>query len=354
MSAATRQFAQKKISSGKTKPDVVTTLQMVAAEAGVSPSTVSRIINGTASVSDARRSAVEQAIAKLKFQPNPTARGLATGRSMTIGVVTQAIDSPYYSEGLRGIETYLQAHGYAPLFMSGNWNAQDEARCLSQLIARRVDGIIFFAGCLNNKELADHAKRLPIVVTGRSLKARGLLSLKIDDHAGAMMATRHLLELGHRKIAFIGGPADHIDALERFEGYKQVLAENKIAFDPKLVAEGDFREAGGEAATHRLLDGGAKFSALFCANDQMTHGVYLALSQRGVNVPGDVSVVGFDDLSASAYMLPPLTTIRQSVLALGQCSAQAVLQLINGQRARISLPPVELIVRKSTQPFKGE
>lgn len=352
MTAAIRQSPKKRTSPNKAREALVTTLEMVATEAGVSPSTVSRIINGTASVSEGRRTAVEQAIVKLKFQPNPAARGLATGRSMTIGVVTQAIDSPYYSEGLRGIEIFLQAQGYAPLFMSGNWNAQDEARCLSQLIARRVDGIIFFAGCLNNKELAAHAKRLPIVVTGRNLKASGLFSLKVDDHAGAALATRHLIDLGHRKIAFIGGPADHSDALERLEGFKQTLAEAKITFNPKLVAEGDFREAGGEAAVHRLLDNGAKFTALFCANDQMAHGVYLALSQRGLSVPGDVSVVGFDDLSASAYMLPPLTTIRQSVLALGQCSAQAVLQMINEQRPRVSLPPVELIVRRSTQALR--
>ncbi len=134
------------------------TLQMVAEEAGVSPSTVSRIINGTAVVSEARRVAVELAIAKLGFRPNPAAQGLATGRSMTIGVVTQAIDSPYYGEGLLGIETFLQGQGYAPLFMSGKWREEDEARCLSQLIARRVDGIIFFAGRLGDRELAECAK----------------------------------------------------------------------------------------------------------------------------------------------------------------------------------------------------
>lgn len=337
--------------SGPGKPGgpIVTTLEMVAAEAGVSPSTVSRIINGTAKVSEARRSAVEQAIAKLKFQPNPAARGLATGRSLTIGVVTQAIDSPYYSEGLRGIEMYLQDQGYAPLFMSGNWKEQDEARCLSQLIARRVDGIIFFAGRLGNKELSAYAKQLPVVVTGRQLKGSGLFSLKVDDQNGAALATRHLIGLGHRRIAFIGGPSDHSDAQERFEGYKQTLADAKIPFNPKLVAEGDFRESGGEQAVNWLLDTGAKFTALFCANDQMAHGVYLGLSQRGLRVPEDVSIVGFDDLAASSYMLPPLTTIRQSVQALGQCSARAVLQMINGERPKISMPPVELVVRKSTR-----
>lgn len=349
MATISKYPPNKRSAAGKSGGPVVTTLEMVATEAGVSPSTVSRIINGTATVSEARRAAVEQAIAKLNFQPNPAARGLATGRSMTIGVVTQAIDSPYYSEGLRGIELFLQEQGYAALFMSGNWNEKDEERCLSQLIARRVDGIIFFAGRLGNKELALYAKQLPVVVTGRQLKGNGLFSLKVDDQNGAALATRHLIGLGHRRIAFIGGPPDHSDAQERFEGYKQTLADAKIAFNQKLVADGDFREAGGVQAVNWLLDSGANFSAVFCANDQMAHGVYLGLSQRGLRVPEDVSVVGFDDLVASSYMLPPLTTIRQSVLDLGQWSARAVLQMVNGERPRISLPPVELIVRKSTR-----
>jgi len=349
MAAIPKFPPNKKPASRKNRRPVVTTLEMVAEEAGVSPSTVSRFINGTATVSGARRSAVEQAIVKLNFLPNPAARGLATGRSMTIGVVTQAIDSPYYGEGLRGIETFLQEQGYAPLFMSGNWNELDEARCLSQLIARRVDGIIFFAGRLHNKDLTAYAKQLPIVVTGRRLKGTGLFSLKVDDHEGAVLATRHLTGLGHRKIAFIGGPPDHSDALERLGGYKQALAESNIPFDPRLIAEGDFREEGGVRAVNYLLDSGAKFTALFCANDQMAHGVYLGLSRRGLRIPEDVSVVGFDDLSASSYMLPPLTTISQSVLSLGQCSASAVLQMIDGKRPRISLPPVELIVRESTR-----
>jgi LacI family transcriptional regulator len=327
----------------------VTTLAMVAAAAGVSPSTVSRIINGSADVTPARRAAVEAAIAQLNFRPNPAARGLAGGRSMTVGVVTQAIDSPYYGEGLRGIESALQAVGYAPLFMSGQWRGEEEARCIAQLLARRVDGIIVFAGRLGDKELAAYARQVPVVVTGRKLRGSGLFSLTVDDRQGAALATRHLLELGHRRIAFIAGPPDHADAIERMEGYKQALDEAHIRFDPALVAQGDFHEAGGGRAVDELIAAGTPFTALFCANDQMAHGAYLALFRKGLRIPDEVSVVGFDDLLASAYMLPPLTSIRQSVLALGQCSAQALLQMIGGQRPRVTLPPVQLVVRESTR-----
>jgi LacI family transcriptional regulator len=324
------------------------TLEMVAKEAGVSMATVSRIINGTAQVSAERRTAVEKAIAKFKFRPNPAARGLAMGRSTTIGVITQAIDSPFYGEGLRGIEHHLQQHGYAALFMSGNWNEEDEARCVRELLARRVDGIIMFSGRSKDSEIAAYAKKVPIVVSGRSLKAPGVLSLPIEDRQGAILATRHLIELGHRRIAFISGILRHPDAEERLSGYRQALADAGVAYDAKLVVPGDFHEEGGVDATLRLIRSQERFTALFCVNDQTAYGACLALYRSGLSVPHDVSVVGFDDLHSSEYRVPPLTSVRQSVRALGETSAEAMLRLLKHERPRVTLPPVELIVREST------
>lgn len=328
--------------------DSPTTLEMVAKEAGVSMATVSRIINGTAKVSTERKHAVEAAIAKLKFRPNAAARGLALGKSSTIGVITQAIDSPFYGEGVRGIEDYLQQRGYAALFMSGNWNEEDETRCMSELLSRRVDGIIIFSGRLEDRELAMYAKQVPIVVSGRNLDAPGIFSLQVDDEQGAMLATQHLIELGHQRIAFIAGILDHPDAAERFKGYRRALANAGIAHDPKLVAPGDFHEEGGVDATLRLLNSGSKFTALFCVNDQTAYGACLALYRSGLSVPRDVSVVGFDDLHSSSYRVPPLTTVRQSIRVLGESSGAAMLQMLQKQRPNVSLPRVELIVREST------
>lgn len=324
------------------------TLEMVAREAGVSMATVSRIINGTANVSPERKSAVEAAIAKYNFRPNPAARGLAMGRSTTIGVITQAIDSPFYGEGLRGIEHYLQQHGYAALFMSGNWNEQDEARCVTELLGRRVDGIIIFSGRLDDASLAAYAKKVPIVLSGRRLKAPGIYALPIEDQQGAVLATQHLIELGHRRIGFIAGILNHPDAIERLNGYRRALAQADIKYDPALVVPGDFHEEGGMEATLRLLGSRARFTALFCVNDQTAYGACLALYRSGLSVPGDVSVVGFDDLHSSSYRVPPLTTVRQSIRTLGESSAQAMLQLLNNKRPRILLPQVELVVREST------
>ncbi len=150
-------------------------LRMVAREAGVSASTVSRIINGTVNVSDGLKHAVEAAIAKFDFRPNAAARGLALGKTLTIGVVAQAIDSPFYGEGLRGIEACLRQRGYAPLFMSGNWHEEDEDRCMREFIARGVDGIIVFAGRLGDAKLKSYAKEVPIVVTGRQFARAGVV-----------------------------------------------------------------------------------------------------------------------------------------------------------------------------------
>ncbi|HEY0801811.1 MAG TPA: LacI family DNA-binding transcriptional regulator, partial [Steroidobacteraceae bacterium] len=289
------------------------TIRIVAREAGVSASTVSRIINGTVNVSDGLKHAVEAAIAKFDFRPNASARGLALGKTLTIGVMAQAIDSPFYGEGLRGIEACLQQRGYAPLFMSGNWRDEDEDRCIREFIARGADGIIVFAGRLSDAKLKSYAKQISIVVTGRRLRAPGLFSLQIDDQHGAMLAVRHLIDFGHRKIAFITGSENHPDAMERLAGYKETLQDAGISFEPKLVAVGDWHEAGGLRATLELLDSKVEFTALFCVNDQTAYGACLALYRRGLSVPGDMSVVGFDDLPASAYRLPPLTSVRQSI-----------------------------------------
>ncbi len=159
------------IRAGRSDTPAGVTLGMVAEHAGVSPSTVSRILNGTAIVSDEKRAAVDSAIAKLGFVPNPMARGLAGGRTLSIGVVTQAIDSPFYGAALRGIEVELGVAGYSPLFMSGHWRSDVESRCIEVLRARRVDGLIVLTGRLSDAVLRAVARSTPVVVTGRSLNS---------------------------------------------------------------------------------------------------------------------------------------------------------------------------------------
>jgi LacI family transcriptional regulator len=326
------------------------TLDMVAAEAGVSAASVSRILNGSATVSDDKRAAVDAAIAKLGFVPNPVARGLAGGRSFSIGVLTQAIDSPFYGGALRGIEEQLSESGYSPLFVTGRWSAAQEARSIELLRARRVDGIIVVTGRVSEAVLTGLAKEMPVVVTGRKLPARqNLCALKFDDYEGARLATHHLMTLGHRRIAMIAGDLKHPDGKERLRGYRTALEAAGIAYTPGLVVQGDFTEASGLTAVERLIDSREPFTAIFAANDQMAFGAGLALYRRKIRVPQDVSLVGFDDLASAVYALPPLTTVHHPVVELGQLAAQAMLQLLAGETPTVKLPAPRLIVRESTR-----
>lgn len=324
------------------------TLEMVARAAGVSPSTVSRILNGTAVVSDEKKAAVDEAVARLGFVPNPMARGLAGGRTLSVGVVTQAIDSPFYGGALRGVEDELSSAGYSPLFVSGHWNAAQEARSIEVLRSRRVDGIIVLTGRLSDAALATYAQSLPIVVTGRNLQAPGLYALNFDNFEGGRLATHHLLSLGHRRIAFIAGDTRHPDAKERQRGYRAALEAAGVAFDPALVMPGQYHEDSGRMAVERLLDSRAGFTALFAANDQMAFGARLALHKRRLRVPEDVSLVGFDDLSSAMYTVPPLSTVHHPVYELGQIAASAMLQMLAGEHPEGTLPSPRFIVREST------
>ena len=333
--------------SNNTSQEVVT-LDMVAAAAGVSPSTVSRILTGNARVSDNKRTAVETTIQRLGYQPNVMARGLAKGRTFSIGVLTQDINSPFYGEALRGIENALTGTGILPLFVSGHWHLQDEVELMALMLARRVDGIIVLTGRLSDAQLLEYSQRVPIVVTGRDLKGPGLVSLRVDDFEGAKLATQHLIELGHRAIAHIAGPQDHGDSVERLRGYRAALTEAGIEFDANLVVYADFHEPGGVLAVNQLLSARHSFSAVFASNDQTALGARLAFFQRNIRVPEDVSLVGFDDLPAAQYAIPPLTTVHQPVCELGQSAAESLLKLVNGQKVKVNLPPFKLVVRDST------
>ena len=324
-------------------------LDEVAREAGVSPATVSRILNGTAAVSALKTLAVESAIRKLGFTPNPVARGLAGGRTMSIGVITQAIDSPFYGAALRGIEDRLDPIGYCPLFVSGHWDAAAESRGVELLLARRVDGIIVLTGRLTDQALRACARRVPVVVTGRDMKAPGLYSLNFDNFEGGRLATQHLLDLGHREIAFIAGDGQHPDANERLRGHMHALKSAGVAANAALIVPGAYNELSGSLAVDKLLTSGIRFTAIFAANDQMALGAMLGLQRRAVRVPDDVSVVGYDDLPNAPYSNPPLSTIHQPAYELGELAAASMLQLVNGERPQGTLPAPRFVARESAR-----
>ena len=351
MTTQKRSRSAKQTSKGRDSGPV--TIGKVARAAGVSASTVSRVLNGTAVVSDVKKQAIDEAIASLGFVPNPIARGLAGGRTFSIGVVTQALDSPFYGAAMRGIEEELMPAGYNALFVSGHWNASAEARCLAVLQSRRVDGIIVLTGRLSDQALKAYAKSQPLVVTGRTLKAPGLFALNFDNFEGGRLATQHLIHLGHQRIAFITGDPGHPDATERLRGYRAALEAAGIAFDEALVVPGEYHELSGLLAVDRLLETRQRFTAIFAANDQMAIGAALGLQRRSLRVPEDVSIVGFDDLPTSQYAIPPLNSVQQPAYELGRLAASAMLQLLTDAKPSVEVPAPRLVARESSRRLHG-
>ncbi|QFI56616.1 LacI family DNA-binding transcriptional regulator [Aeromonas simiae] len=326
----------------------------MARRAGVSASTVSRILNGSAKVAADKRQAVENAIQELNFRPNLMAQYLKTGQSMTLGVLTQHVESPFSNEMLRGVEHTLQGMEYVPLIVSGHWNVEEEVERLRLLVARRVDGLIILTGHVNQQTLLEFSQQIPIVATGHNIMTERVHSFSINNRLGGYMATRYLLDLGHRDIAHIVGLPDHNDAIERHHGYRQALVSAGLEYDPSLVIQGDFAEAGGLNAVKKLVESGRKFSAIFCANDQTCYGAILGLKQCGLRVPEDVSLIGFDDLPFSTYSNPPLTTVRQPIYEMGVKMAKTLLGLIeNTELNSDELPELSIVERDTTLPYKG-
>lgn len=330
-------------------PRAVTTLRDVARLAGVSPATVSRILNGTAAVADDKRKAVESAIAQLGFKPNLAARGLRGGSSMTIGILTQEMESPHFTAAIKGIDEGLVGTGYAPLVVPGHWNPLEEHERVRLLISRHVDAIAIVGGSLSDAQVLAFAEQLPVAITGRQLSGPNLISFHLNQREGARLATQHLLELGHRQIAQINGPQSHLDARERMDGIRLAHAQAGVPMDARLMVEGDFQEKGGAAAMARLLDSGVPFTAVVCGNDQSLFGARLTLMRRGLRVPEDVSLVGFDDLPVARYMTPPITTVRQPMFEIGQAVAAALLSRLGATPPLpVATPVVSLSVREST------
>lgn len=327
------------------------TILDIAEKAKVSPSTVSRVLRNSAGVAARKRAAVLHAVAELDYRPNIFAQSLASGQSMTIGVLTQNFGSPFYDGILLGILLGLEGSDYWPLFADGRWQPAVEQQALEQLLARRVDGLIVIGGRTSEETLQKFAAKTPLVVIARELRSMPQSCLYVDNYEAAYQMTRYLLEMGHRAIAHITAVVDFNetvnDIVQRYAGYQQALHDAGIKPDPRLVVEGNLQQQSGVLAVEMLLAKGRPFSAIFAANDQMSFGARLALYRRGIRVPEDVSLAGFDDESSAAYMVPPLTTVRQPAQQMGQKAAQAILAMINGESPELPLFKGQIIIRES-------
>ncbi len=321
----------------------------VAQLAGVSVSTVSRFLNRSSFVSDEKAQKIEQAIIDSGYKPKFQMQVNTSRRSMTIGVLIQHPDSPFTSRILNDMEKTLIAQGYSLVIASGHWTSSLEEHALEYLLKSNVDGIIIVTGNLDSKKIIKTAQTVPIVTLGYDIEAPNVHALNLDNVLGGYMATLHLLQLGHVNIAHIMGLETQPDSHARLSGYKRALTESEIAINPKLIKQGDFSCEQGYERTVELIKSKVHFSAIFAANDLTAYGAIKALHDHGINVPEQVSVIGFDDLPTSQYFTPALTTLRQPVEELGELCAHTILNHLTGERLEERLPPIDLIVRQSTK-----
>ncbi len=327
------------------------TIKEVSRLAGVSNATVSRVLNGTVPVSPEITERVLAAVRQLDYRPNAFARGLVTNRSGGLGVAVNDVASPYFGKIIRGVEAEAEEAGMHLLISSGHAEAKKERAALGFLADRRSDALVAHVEGLSDEELAPYLRsEPPLVVVGRCVPGYEQRSVYLDNYAGGLMATRHLLEQGHRRIVHVTGPSRYPDSRTRRRGFEDAMRGAGLEPDPALIIEADFEEQGGYLAMREILRRAPDMTAAFMGNDQMAAGAYSALREAGYSIPEDVSVVGYDDVDLSRYLFPTLTTIRQPLEEMGRAAARTALALLGSQgEVRNRFDP-ELISRHSVAP----
>jgi LacI family transcriptional regulator len=329
------------------------TLREVAARAQVHPSTASRALNREtrSSVSAVTAARVLDAARALDYRPNSLARGLRTNRTFTIGMVVPDLTNPLFPPIARGLEDRLNEHGYQLILANTDDDDAKEQAVLEVMSNRRVDGLVLATARASHPVLGElAAAHAPIVLVNRG-SDEDVSSVTGDDHAGVGLAVRHLVELGHRRIGFVGGSRSTPTGLTRYQSFTAWIESEGVGFDPELVVFADtFTEDAGAAAFAELLDRGVEVTAVVAGNDLIALGVYDVARARSLRVPEDVSVIGYNDIPFCDNFHPPLTTIRVPLRQIGVKAAELILDAVENTEATmvsVALQPT-LVVREST------
>ena len=333
----------------------VATLDEVARVAGVSRATVSRVVNGSPKVSADVRRTVEKAIDRLGYVPNRAARSLVTRRSDSIALVitepaSRLFSDPFFPRLVRGVSAALSVRDLQLVLLMPD-DEVDEQRTVRYLTAGHVDGVILVS-LHGDDPLPDQLanRRIPSVVLGRPPRGVDVDYVDADNRDGARRATSHLVASGRRQVATITGPHDMVAGIDRLAGYRDALTDAGIAIDDGLIAEGDFTQAGGEAAMERLLRDRPDLDAVFCASDLMAVAALGVLQAAGRHVPGDVAVVGYDDSPIATTTRPTLSSVRQPIEEMGREMVHLLADSIEqtGRVPRRIVLTTELIARASS------
>lgn len=332
------------------------TIDDVSKRAGVSRSTVSRVVADNGYVSEEKRRAIQKAIAELGYRPNTLAQALRSNRSNMIGAVVVDVGTPYFANMVYGLQRATRKAGKALLVSSGYADQDEEARAIIELVDRACDGIVLYLERPLRPDVAEILRqaRIPVVTIGRKDDAVARGAVTLDNFGGARAAMNFLIEQGHRRIVHLSGQADFGDTVARLEGIAAALAEHGMSMADITVVNGIFHQDFGYSATMDLLDQGHDFTAIFAADDDMAAGVLLALRHAGKAVPDDVSVIGFDDAFHARHLWPPLTTIRQPIDEIGETAADLLLKLLGepGPGTLQNIIGTALVVRDSVGPAR--
>jgi len=329
------------------------TIRDVARVADVSTSTVSHVINGTRYVSEKTRTKVLDAITQLNYQHNQLASSLRNRKTNTFGVLLPNSANPYFAEILAGIEAVCFDEGYHIILGNAHDDPDRESKYLNVLLSRQVDGILLIStGAFEESIRLLKERNTPVVIIDRSSNQLMIDEISTDNQMGGRIATEHLISLGHREIACITGPTFLPSSVARVDGYRQALANANIEINEDIIVTANFQHKGGYEAAQKLFERSQKPTAIFACNDLMAVGAIAALQNMGFQLPRDVSIVGFDDISLSSYTYPRLTTVAQPARELGHRAVVRLLERLHQPENPINhdLLPVRLVIRDSSVP----
>jgi DNA-binding LacI/PurR family transcriptional regulator len=331
------------------------TIKDVAAQAGVSIQTVSRVINGRPDVSPETRKDVQATIDKSGYQPFANARGLAAKRTYTLGLISGDFSDIWFAHIATGAEKVAREHGYYFFLGNSNLAPEDESGILRLITQRHVEGVLFV--CSNYENEIDHLSQLreygvPIVTVGYLWPEIGFPMIDVDNIGGGRKATEHLIGLGHKHIAMITGPTKWKAVHDRTEGYLQALHTAGIPVDRTIMCGGGWEYRSGYENTRALLEKGKPFTAIFAHNDRIARGALQALFEAGLRVPDDVSIIGYDDTAEAEFSDPPLTTINQPMTGVGEAATRFLIQMIEDPAvpSKQVLFNTTLVIRSSCAP----
>ncbi|MCL1066425.1 LacI family DNA-binding transcriptional regulator [Shewanella olleyana] len=303
------------------------TIYDVSVLAGVSLATVSRVMNNNTKVSEKTKQKVLSAMDQLGYRPNTIAQSLASSRSNSVGVLVSQLDGPFYGPMMTEIETALRAGNKHVIIAAGHSDESQERDGVDFLISRGCDALILDVEAVDDEYLIKlHQGNTPIVLINRYIDEISERCVYLDNELGGYLATKHVLQHGHKQLAYISGPMFKLDSKDRLLGHKRALTEFNLAFEQELFYEGNYKEQGGSQAMDALLKVNKPFTAVVCANDQMASGAIAVCLEKGMSIPEELSFVGYDNIPFPQYISPKLTTVNNPIHEMGKMAALWVLK----------------------------